>query len=132
MNINPINQTNSTNFNGKVITRGNWPQHLAEEFKSHHVFKNIENLDFNIIGTMMTKKATKTTPRHIEGQNLYKIILSAEKDAPSAAEQIANLRTNLGRRLELSEHFHSDESTSKMMLTRIKPESLKNGLDIVV
>jgi hypothetical protein len=134
MNVNPINQPTIVapqTFKGKILTKGAWPKHLADEFKNHYVFKNIGEKDYNIVGTMLTKKVKKPSLKYFQGQNLYKIVLSAEKENPTKLQEL-QYKSGMNAKLELSEHYHSDDGTSKLMLQRIKPESIKKALNIEI
>lgn len=132
MNINPINQSipNATSFEGKIITKGKWPEVLREEFTNHYAFRNIEKSNYNIIGKMKTTKS-KGDVNHMEGQKLYKLVLSAQKEKPTLSEKILYF-LGLTPKIEVTRHYHSYDGMSRLMLKRIKPESLKNGLDIIL
>lgn len=132
MNVNPINQpiTTNQNFEGKIIKRGPWPKYLAEKFDCCHTFSNIKNKDFNLVATIHTKKADNTDKRHIAGQNLYKLVLTAEKEKPSFIESLKYM-FGFNKKLELSENYHSVDST-KNRIMRIKPESIKNALNVEI
>lgn len=132
MNINPINQSipNATSFEGKIITKGKWPDVLREEFRNHYAFRNIEKSNYNIIGKMKTAKS-KGDVNHMEGEKLYKLVLSAQKEKPTFGEKMLYF-LGLTPKIEVTRHYHSYDGMSRLMLQRIKPESLKNGLDIIL
>ena len=131
MNINPINHTNSTSFNGKLILKGNWPKHLADELKEHYAIKQIAKSEYDVVATMLSKKATKNTDSYSKGEQIYKVILSAIKEKPTKQEKL-NYKSDNYPKIELSEHFHSDESTASILLKKIKPEVLSKNLNIFV
>ena len=132
MNINPVNQSisNSTSFQGKVVAKGKWPEILKDEFKNHYAFKNIEKSGYNIVGKLKTKKS-KGDINHMEGERLYKLVLRAEKEKPSFGEKFLYM-LGMTPKMEVTKHYHSFDGLSRLMLQRIKPESIKNGLDIVL
>lgn len=104
MNILPINNYSNTSFNGKVITKGNWPKDIDTYFKSMPAVKQLaENSEFNIIGKMhrkLTKEGFCKTPIM-----RYRLDISAEKENPNLLERIKSF-LGFNPKYSMTQHHH--------------------------
>lgn len=108
MNISPINSTpvSAVAFNGKILTKGYWPQSLSDAFYSSEGIKALASDDKIIIGSLSTTSAKFNDFQHTMGETLYKLKLDVRSEKPSLLEKIKNL-TGFSKH-KINEHYHSE------------------------
>ncbi len=128
MNISPINNYQNTNFNGKVITRGHWPEGVDRYFQSMpQVVEAAKNSRYNIVGKMH-KKTLQDYPFYDEITR-YRLTISAEKENPTLLDRIKNF-LGLNPKIRLSQHHHRGERYPEMLEDRIKNNTLTERLGL--
>lgn len=121
MNINPIAPNTETNFKGKLYLKGKWPSAiLADDFSSNtYVQKTLEN-------NSLTAKMKVSYNKFFDAK--YKLALSIKKDNPTFLEKV-KYAFGLNPKTNLSQHYHSAESTEAIIKKRLK-STLENKLNI--
>ena len=130
MNIAPINNANTnTNFSGKVITKGSWYNYMKEAFIQNPELKELAKGDYNIIGNMSSKKATSFSKKHYQGQALFKLKITAEKENPTLMDKIKYF-LGLNKSYKVTRNYHSENTVDTAMENRIKADKIKKALGL--
>ena len=117
MNITPMNNTN-VNFNGKIITKGNWPKNLKKQFVENTAINNFaNNSKSDIIGIMSAKTSSKYDIYHDPGERLFKLTLVTTKEKPSIIETIKNALGIYSEadKQNITHAFHREEKMSNII-----------------
>ena len=136
MHILPINNNQTPNFNGKLLTKGKWTPELKSLFLNNETLNDIaKNSKYNIVGVMSSCVAGKADIYHDFGEKLYKLTLVATKENPSFKEKIKNLFSvaSGSKKKAITKCYHKEISMLDIMSERLskdKCEKIKFDLNI--
>ena len=130
MHILPVNNSNNTNFNGKILVKGNCPQHLKKSFLSLPALKELASGEHDIIGKFQYRKAHWLyDKRHYPGEDTYKLKLIAQKENPTFLDRIKGF-LGLNPSVEVTRSYHCEGTTELLMRQRINCDKYKTRLKI--
>ena len=130
MHILPVNNSNNTNFNGKILVKGNCPQHLKKSFLSLPALKELASGEHDIIGKFQYRKAHWLYDnRHYPGEDTYKLKLIAQKENPTIWDRLKGF-LGLNPSVDVTHHYHCEGTTDLLMNRRIDYNKYKTRLGI--
>ena len=129
MNINTINSTNP-NFNGRILTKGRWPEGLKKSFlENPEVNKIAQEAKYDIIGKMSSMRAKRNDFKHYYGEPLFKLTLIAKKENPTFIDKVKAF-IGLLPKVKITRNYHCESSMESIMSKRLKATRIKEKLDI--
>lgn len=130
MNILPINNSTNTNFNGRVLVKGNCTEYLERNFLNLPEVKKLASGKYDIIGKFLYRKAHWLyDKRHYPGEDTYKLKLIAQKENPTFLDRIKGF-LGLNPSVEVTRSYHCEGTTELLMRQRINCDKYKTRLKI--
>ena len=127
MYIQPINTNTQTNFNGRIITKGKWPQKTIEFFNQMPEIVNASKGEYNIVGNMHQKKV----PTHPfdDDEIRFKLTITAEKENPTFVDKIKYF-LGLTPKLKVTQHHHREHRYPHLLQERLSKRNISKELGI--
>ena len=128
MYIVPID-SQTTSFNGNLITKGKWPKELQKTVSEAKAFQNLAEGDYDIFVSLSKKTATSNDINHTRGDKLYKLKISAKKSKPTFLDKIKNI-IGLNPRCTVNKNYHSVYGLERIINDCVKENFLRSRLNL--
>ena len=129
MNILPINETTTTNFKARIITKGNWTPNLATQFTQNTEVSKLSAGGYDLIARMKSKRASIFDKHHHLNEKLYKLVISAIPEKPTFLDKCKNA-LGLLPTISVTNLYHRERSLMRLMDSRINAKEYSRDLDI--
>ena len=130
MNILPINNTNSLNFNGRILTVGKgWNSQIKNTFRFNPEIIELAKGSHDVIGCLYTKKASMRDYNHDMDEPLYRMDLMLGNSKFEFINKIM-ARLNLLPKVRLIHDYHCESSFLERLQKRPVADILKEKFGI--